>query len=215
MTSRKNTDEQTEIPVQPSVESSDGVDSATVEAAAEQTESRPAEGSPEFYEQELAKLRKESSDNHDRYLRALADLENFRRRTAREKEDIRKYALGSFFEDFISILDSLYLGMDAASKHTEAQGMLDGFNMVFEQLKSLLGQHGLEEVNPQGQEFDPNFHDCFAQQPSDVVAEGAVLQVIRRGYSLNGRLLRPASVIVSSGAAEQSQAGAETENNGQ
>lgn len=198
MTSRKNTDEQTEIPVHSSEESSEGVDSTTVDAAA-QTAEAPAEGSPEFLQQELDKARSEASGNHDRYLRAVADLENFRRRTIREKEEIRKYALGNFFEEFISIIDNFYFGMDAASKHTEAKGMLDGFTMVFEQLKTLLTQHGLEEIFPDGQEFDPNFHDCFVQQPSEEVAEGKVLQVIRRGYSLNGRLLRPASVIVSSG----------------
>lgn len=204
-----NTDEQPEIPVPTSEESSAGVDSAAAEATAQNAEA-PAEGSPEFFQQELDKSRNEAAENHDRYLRAVADLENFRRRTVREKEEIRKYALGNFFEEFISIIDNFYFGMEAAAKHTEAKGVLDGFSMVFDQLKNLLTQHGLEEIFPDGQEFDPNFHDCFAQQPSEDVAEGNVLQVIRRGYSLNGRLLRPASVIVSTGNQQAAEGAAQS-----
>jgi len=156
-------------------------------------------------EAELEQARQEARENHERYLRALADLENYRRRAVREKEEVRRYALSSFLEEFTSILDNLYLGMDAASKHPETKGMVDGFSMVLQQMTGLLNQHGLEEVIPDGEEFDPNLHDCLSQQPSEEYSEGTILQVIRRGYKLNGRLLRPAAVVVSSGPAKESE----------
>lgn len=197
MTSEQHTDESIENPVNSAEEAvSAGDPSGSVDT------SPAAEGTVEYYEQELAKARQEAAEHHERFLRAVADLENYRRRVTREKEDIRKFALGDFFEEFIVVLDNFYYGMDAASQHSETKGMLAGFSMVFDQLKTLLKDKGLEELMPQGEKFDPNFHECFAQQPSEEVAEGNVLQVIRRGYILNGRLLRPASVIVSSGKPE-------------
>ncbi len=202
MSSKHNTEEQNEVDFQE--------EALEVERAQEAVspENETSQDAVSAEENPLEVARREAATNHERYLRAVADFENYRRRATREKEEARKYALSGFLEEMLSILDNFYLGLDAAGRQEETKGVLGGFNMVFQQLLSLVQQHGLEEVNAQGETFDPNLHDCLSQQPSEEVGEGIVIQVIRRGYRLNGRLLRPASVIVSSGkpaasAAEQ------------
>jgi molecular chaperone GrpE len=152
----------------------------------------------------VAAAKKEAADNYERYLRAVADLENFRRRTLREKDDLRQYAAGRVLEDLLPVLDNLALGLQAAkAPNADLSNLVGGISMVQEQLKSALSNHGLKEINPAGQTFDPNQHEAIASQPSPDVVEGSVAQVVRVGYSLNGRLLRPASVVVSSGPASE------------
>ncbi len=136
----------------------------------------------------------------------MADLENFRKRTVREKDELRQFAASGVMEDIIPILDNLGLGLGAAKQQTDVKAITDGITLVLEQFKSTLAKHGLKEINPQGQAFDPNLHDCISHQPSAEVPEEKVSQVVRLGYSLNGRLLRPASVVVSSGPAKPAEA---------
>ncbi|HKB90674.1 MAG TPA: nucleotide exchange factor GrpE, partial [Opitutaceae bacterium] len=121
----------------------------------------------------------------------------------REKDETRQYAVSSALEDLIPVIDNLGLSLSAARQQTDPKVLLDGVAMIAEQLKNALAKHGLKEINPAGQKFDPNFHESIAHQPSGTVPEGHVVQVVRAGYSLNNRLLRPASVIVSSGAAKE------------
>lgn len=139
----------------------------------------------------------------DRFLRAAAEQENFRKRTLRDKEQMRKYAVAPFVEDLLPVIDSLSIGLDSARNHPEAAPVTEGFAMVMTQLQNALQQHGVVEIDPEGEDFDPNLHDGLAHQPSDSVPEGKVLAVTRKGYRLHDRLLRPASVVVSSGPAEQ------------
>jgi len=150
---------------------------------------------------ELAAAKKEAADNYDRYVRSVADMDNFRRRTVREKEELRQFAASKVLEDLLPVLDNLALGLAAAkAPNADLKTLVGGIGMVAEQLKSSLSGHGLKEINPLGQLFDPNLHEAISQQPSAEIAEGSVVTVVRTGYSLNGRLLRPASVIVSTGA---------------
>ncbi|ACB74953.1 nucleotide exchange factor GrpE [Opitutus terrae] len=152
----------------------------------------------------LAAAKKEAADNYDRYLRAVADLENFRRRTTREKDDLRQFAAARVLEDLLPVMDNLSLALKAA-KHpgADAASVASGVEMVLTQLKTGLANHGLKEVDPAGQLFDANFHEAVSAQPSQDVPEGHVQTVVRTGYVLNGRLLRPATVVVSSGAPKQ------------
>lgn len=156
-------------------------------------------------EEQLASAKQEAAASYDRYTRAVADLENFRKRTLREKEELRQFATSGLMEDVIPILDNLALGLSAARQQGDGKSIVDGVTLVLEQFKSTLSRHGLKEVNPGGQKFDPNFHECISQQPSAEVPEENVLQVVRPGYTLNGRLLRPASVIVSSGPVKEAK----------
>jgi len=156
-------------------------------------------------EEQLATARQEVAANYDRYTRAVADLENFRKRTLREKDELRQFATSGLMEDVIPILDNLSLGLAAARQQTDVKPIVDGVTLVLEQFKTTLARHGLKELKPDGLRFDPNFHECISHQASAEVAEEHVMQVVRPGYTLNGRLLRPASVIVSSGPAKEAQ----------
>ena len=152
----------------------------------------------------LAIARAEAASNRDHYVRAMADLENFRRRTIREKEELRQFAASRVLEDLLPALDNLALGL-AATKAPKAdlKTLAGGVEMVLAQLKSALANHGLKEINPAGQTFDPHQHEAISHAPSADVKAEHVLTVVRTGYTLNGRLLRPASVVVSSGKAQE------------
>lgn len=145
----------------------------------------------------------------DDALRGRADLENFRKRVAREKDDLRKFATATLIEELLPVLDNFKLGLQSAHNHPEAKVVTEGFDMVWTQLQNILGQNGLEELNPQGEAFDPNLHDCVSHQPSEDVPAEHVMQVMRAGYRLNERLVRPASVVVSSGKANDEQSTSE------
>lgn len=149
--------------------------------------------------EELQKAQEEIASLKDRYLRTVAEMENFRRRLAREKQDIIRSAASGLIESLLPVLDNMRLGLQSAENHPEAREVTKGFSMVNEQLQGVLREQGLETLEPQNEEFDPNLHDALTQQPSDEVEEGKVLQTVRVGYRLNDRLLRAASVIVSSG----------------
>ena len=175
----------------------------TDNAANSAPETAATAAAPDLSEQ-LATAKKEAADNYDRYVRSVADLENHRRRTLREKEELRQFAASRVMEDMLPVIENLTLGLNAAkAPNADLKTLVDGISMVAEQLKTSLAGHGLKEINPTGQAFDPNLHEALAQQPSADVVEGNVLNVIRVGFTLNGRLLRPASVIVSSGPAVQ------------
>ncbi len=167
------------------------------EAAAEVTAEEPKELT---WEQKLEHAQKEAQEAKEAHLRSVADLENFRRRMTREKDDLRAYAAANVVEELMPVLDNLGFALTAArAENAELKSLADGVEMVSTQFKTALGNHGLKEINPANEAFDPNLHEALSQQPSDDVEEGTVLQVVRIGYSLNGRLLRPASVIVSGG----------------
>lgn len=161
------------------------------------------EGSPDLAAQ-LASAKAEAAANYDKFMRAAADLENFRRRAIREKDDLRTTATGRVLEDIFPVLDTLGLAINAAKQpNADVKSLLDGVEMVLTQLKTALGNHGLKEINPIGEPFDPHQHEAVSHQPSNDVKEDNVSAVVRTGYSLNGRLLRPATVVVSSGPATE------------
>ena len=171
-----------------------------------QSEVQPAkepktEEAPPSLEDQLVSAKADAAAHYDSYVRAVADHENFRKRTTREKDELRQYAASRVLEDLLPVLDNLGLGLNAAAQpNADLKTLVDGVGMVQTQLKSTLEQHGLKEINPAGQAFDAHQHEALSQQPSQEIAEGNIITVVRTGYSLNGRLVRPASVIVSSGA---------------
>ena len=149
---------------------------------------------------QLASAKAEAASNYDKFMRVAADLENFRRRTVREKDDLRTTVTGRVLEDIFPVLDTLALAISAAKQpNADVKSIVGGVDMVLAQLKTALANHGLKEISPAGQPFDPHQHEAISHQPSKDVKEEHVLNVVRTGYLLNGRLLRPASVVVSSG----------------
>lgn len=156
---------------------------------------------------ELVAAKAEAAANYDKFLRTAADLENFRRRAVREKDDLRTTATGRVLEDIFPVIDTLGLAVQAAkAPNADVKSLVGGVEMVLNQLKSALGNHGLKEINPVGLPFDAHQHESLSHQPSATVKEDHVLNVVRTGYSLNGRLLRPASVVLSSGPAKEGAA---------
>jgi molecular chaperone GrpE len=141
----------------------------------------------------LEKLHEDKEDLQQRLLRKAADFENYRKRTMREREDL------------LPAIDTLKLGLQAAENHTEAKDITQGFTLVLEQFKNILGQRGLAESDPVGDPFDPKLHESVAQLASDDFAEGHILETVRIGYSFKEKLLRPASVVVSTGPMGQEE----------
>ena len=133
--------------------------------------------------------------------RAAAELDNFRKRTARDLQETVKYANAGLLESLLPVLDNFDYGMAAAKAESEGSNLYVGLSMVLRQVQDFLKDNGVEEIPAVGLTFDPNVHEAVSQQPSNTVAEGTVISQTRRGYKLRDRLLRPASVIVSSGSA--------------
>ena len=186
---------------EPSVEQTPEADAAPDEKTPDVEESE-AEEKELTIEELLEQSRKEKEDLYQKVLRAAADFENFRKRSIREKDELRKYAVSSLIEELLPALDNLEIGLAAADNHPEAKAVSDGFRMVAQQLVAILGNNGLECVDPEGEEFDPNFHESVGILPSDEIEDHKIIQVVRKGYTLNGRILRAANVIVSSGPAK-------------
>lgn len=135
----------------------------------------------------------------DLALRSQADFENYKKRAAREKEEAIKYANSALLEKLIAIVDNFELGLEAARGEGEDSPVFSGMNMVLKQLMDFLAGQGLQPIDAAGQKFDPNLHEAIAHEPSADVAEGVVIRQTRRGYRMKDRLLRPSSVVVSSG----------------
>lgn len=131
--------------------------------------------------------------------RSQAELDNFRKRSAREAQETRAYANADLLRAIFPILDNFDMGLDAARAESEKSMIFMGMSMVNRQLQDFLRDSGVQEIETQGKSFDPNLHDAVSQEASDTITEGTILRVTRKGYKLKDRLLRPASVIVSSG----------------
>jgi len=144
----------------------------------------------------LAKLQAKVDANWDRYLRAAAEVENVRKRAVRDVSQARKYAIESFGRDLLAVVDSLEMGL-AAADSANAESLLQGNKATLKLLMTTLERFGVVLLDPEGEPFDPELHQAISMQTSQTVEPGSVLKVIQKGYSLNGRLLRPASVVVA------------------
>jgi len=137
--------------------------------------------------------------------RAQADLDNFRKRMAREKSDAIQYANRNLLEQLLPIIDNFEMGLKAASAaEGDSSIILQGMSMVFKQIGDFLTDQGVEIVPSDGLAFDPNVHEALKEEPSATVTEGKVIYTMRRGYRLKERILRAANVVVSSGPEEVS-----------
>jgi molecular chaperone GrpE len=138
----------------------------------------------------------------DLALRSQADFENYKKRAAREKDEAIKYANSSLLERLVAIVDNFELGLEAARAEGEKSPIFSGMSMVLKQLMDFLTDNGLQPIDAAGQKFDPNLHEAIAHEPSDEFPEEVVIRQTRRGYRMKDRLLRPSSVVVSSGPAK-------------
>ena len=149
--------------------------------------------------EELKDSAGKATEHWQRLLRTTADFDNFKKRAAREKQDAIRYANEELLEKLVPVLDNFDAALTAAktSSTDAAQSLQTGVAMIYQQLKKVLTESGLEEVDASGQKFDPNLHEAVSQQESADVPEGDVLQQLRKGYKLRNRLLRPATVVVA------------------
>ena len=134
-------------------------------------------------------------DLNDRLVRQTADLENFRKRSQREKDEARQFANQGLLEKLLPVLDNFEMAL-AASENADP-GIRDGVQMIYDQLLVVLKESGVEPVDALGETFDPNLHEAISRKHTDEAEEGTVLQQVQRGYKLNDRLVRPARVIVA------------------
>jgi molecular chaperone GrpE len=149
----------------------------------------------------MAGLQADLDRFRDLALRSQADFENYKKRAAREKEDAVKYANSSLLQRLVSILDNFELGLAAAKTESTHSPIYSGMVLVQKQLNDLLEENGLQAIEAEDKNFDPNLHEAIAHEPSET-AEGTVIRQARRGYRFKDRLLRPARVVVSSGPAK-------------
>lgn len=163
----------------------------------EQVEDADAEAEAEAEVSELEQAQAKAKENWDRYLRTAAELENVRKRAARDVENAHRFALERFSKQLLAVRDSLEMGL-AAADSASVESLLQGSEATLKILGTTMQQFGIEEVDPAGEPFDPEFHEAISMQPSDDVEPGSVVTVVQKGYSLSGRLLRPAMVIVAS-----------------
>lgn len=165
----------------------------------------------------LTRLVKENEELKDRALRVAAEMENLRRRTARDVHDARTYAIAGFARDMLSVSDNLRRALDAIPAEARTAGeagfaaLVEGVEMTERAMLSTLERHGVRKLDPQGEKFDPNFHQAMFEVPNPSVPANTVVQVVQSGYSIGERVLRPAMVGVSTGGPKQARADAPAE----
>jgi molecular chaperone GrpE len=193
---------------------------ADVGAAAPQTGEAVAEAATatasdaEAAPDPVAALTAEVNDLKDKYLRALAEVDNMRRRTERAVADARLYGISAFARDVLTVADNMERALQALDAElrekadSAVKGLLDGVELTERELHKVLEKHGVRKLDPQGQRFDPNFHQAMFETPDPTVPAGTVVQVIQAGYTIGDRVLRPALVAVSKGGPKAVPAGA-------
>ena len=137
----------------------------------------------------------------DQYARMLADFDNYRKRVARDKEELAQFAAKDILKDLLSTVDNLALALDKAENKDDP--FVQGVKLAYDGFLKALADHGATPIDSIGEPFDANFHEAIAQLPSPDVAEGIVMNEVKRGWLLHGKLLRAAQVVVSSGAPEK------------
>lgn len=203
------TEEATDSPADEVVEESASKENSEApeseNACNETTEETEEELSPiEQLEIEVAKWK-------DQAVRTAAELDNYRKRMSREKLDAVRYGNQSLLEELLPVLDNFDMGMQAASQE-EGSMLYMGMDMVRKQIGEFLNSQNVEEIPAEiGGDFDPNLHEALSQENSDEVDEGQVMRVVRKGYRIGERLLRPSNVIVSNGSGDASNDETSTE----
>ncbi len=146
---------------------------------------------------ELKERAAKAEENWDRFVRQTAELENYKKRAARERQEALTYANESLLQKLIPTLDTFEMALAAAKPEPATQGLRDGLIMVSNQLKSTMAEAGLEEIDATGKTFDPNAHEAVSQEETKDAPEGRVVRQIRKGYKFRQRLIRPAGVVVA------------------
>ncbi len=179
-------------------ESEESAELASAEQNADAAGAAGAAGTGvEALEEALAAANAKAEEHWNQLLRARAELENLRKRTARDVENAHKYSLERHINELLPVKDSMELGLDAAQAETGFPGLRDGIELTLKMFNAALEKAGVEEINPVGEKFDPEFHQAMTMEETSAQEPGTVVRVMQKGYVLNQRLIRPAMVIVA------------------
>ena len=147
--------------------------------------------------QENERLKMEVRESVDKALRATAELENIRKRTSRDIENAHKYALERFVNELLPVIDSMELGINASQSAEDIESLREGMDLTLKKLFDCLEKFGVKAIDPTGEKFDPDWHEAVSMQELEGSDSGQVVTVMQKGYELNGRLVRPAMVVVA------------------
>ena len=178
---------------------------APSEVEAAEANAERTEGSIDGDYEALVRLLKENEELKDRALRVAAEMENLRRRTARDVHDSRTYAVANFARDMLSVSDNLRRALDAIPAEAKASGdagfkaLIEGVDLTERAMLSALERHGVKKLAPEGEKFDPNFHQAMFETPDETLPSGTVTKVVQSGWTIGDRVLRPAMVGVAKG----------------
>ena len=161
----------------------------------ETDEGHPDEGKDLLQENERLKM--EVRESVDKALRATAELENIRKRTSRDIENAHKYALERFVNELLPVIDSMELGINASQSAEDIESLREGMDLTLKKLFDCLEKFGVKSIDPTGEKFDPEWHEAVSMQELEGSDSGQVVTVMQKGYELNGRLVRPAMVVVA------------------
>ena len=151
----------------------------------------------ESLEKQLKQTQEKLREINDKYLRLYADFDNYQKRVAKEIEDVKEATKRSLINEFLVILDNMEKAILISKEHKDS--IIEGIELTMKSFKDLLKKHGVEEIDPQKEQFNPDLHDALMMQPSDDMPKDTVLQTLQKGYMYKNKLIRPAKVIVSSG----------------
>jgi molecular chaperone GrpE len=180
-------------------------DTTAREGAGVEPEGTPAAKPERTVEDVMDALVKESAEHKDRWLRTLAEMDNLRKRTEREVADARTYGVTAFARDILAVADNMQRAMQALDDELRekaepgVKALLDGVELTERELLNVLEKHGVKKIEPMGEKFDPNFHQAMYEVPDASVPSGTVTQVVQPGYTIGGRVLRPALVAIAKG----------------
>jgi len=166
-----------------------------------ESENQKEQGTEKKPKDELEKLKADYEKLKNDYLRLLADFDNYRKRMTKEIEDSKEAAKRAIIKEFLVILDNLEKAIEMAYQHKDA--IIEGIELSIKSFKDMLKKHGIEEINPKEERFDPHLHDALMTKTSEELPKNMVIQTVEKGYKLKDKLIRPAKVIVSSGKEEK------------
>lgn len=184
-----------------------GASESTFEESAQEmeTDSGMAQSSAEDLSKLLEQAQAKAEEHYDQMMRAHAELENLKRRHERDLENAHKYALDRFVAELLGVWDSLELGHSAAQDEAaDVHKLREGTELTLKMLGDAMGKFGVEQIDPLNQPFNPELHQAMSMQPRADVPPNTVVTVVQKGYTLNGRLVRPAMVMVSQAAQQDS-----------
>lgn len=148
-------------------------------------------------QRELEEHRRRAADSLDQFLRARAELDNMRKRAARDIESAHKYALERFVAELLPVMDSMEMGIAASTGVDDIASLKEGMELTLRMLLATLEKFGVKTIDPLGEKFNPERHEAVSMQREEGTEPGMVINVMQKGYELNGRLVRPAMVVVS------------------